>query len=502
MRTICQSWGRIKQLGGVTFLAGAGMVACLFALVCLPDLRGQNVVVFLSYFLLAGAAYTIAVGRLKCDCIPLTVLWGFAVLFRLTVLATSPSLSDDIYRYIWDGHLMNQGVNPYLEPVDSPTLDVYAIPERDQVNHAWMASPYLPVAQAYFAVITWISPGSTRAFQISAVLLDAVTGLLVMILLGQKGIRSRSALIYLWNPLVVVEFAQGAHVDAFMIFLIMVSLYFALQDTLDDRKRSRWLNASVITLAAATLTKGLPILLVPLLLRRWGWRRLVVYGISLAVPCTLFAAGAGWGMSGSLDGKGLFGALRIYLSYWNFNSSLYHWLEVGLTGYQTAGGVPVEVVGEGVIRFARLLTSGVLALIVLWVGLFAWRRDNYDSGNWVERDRRFLRLATIPLGAYLLLTPTLHPWYVTLLLPVIPFLYPAENEKASIGRFIWPWITLSITVALSYLTYIDPSNPREVAPVRWVEYYPLYFLLVWAAWPRFMGSLNWISRQGGRSQSV
>jgi hypothetical protein len=104
-----------------------------------------------------------------------------------------------------------------------------------------------------------------------------------------------------------------------------------------------------------------------------------------------------------------------------------------------------------------------------------------------------LRLAVVPLAAHLLLTTTVHPWYVTLIIPLLPFLLPREGETPETARFILPWLYFSAAVALSYLTYLDPANLREYDLVRLVEYVPLYLLLVWAAWPaiqRLRGSIG------------
>jgi hypothetical protein len=100
-----------------------------------------------------------------------------------------------------------------------------------------------------------------------------------------------------------------------------------------------------------------------------------------------------------------------------------------------------------------------------------------------QRSLYLLRLALIPLGAYLLLTHTVHPWYVTLVLPFIPFLLPRKGEEPLTARFAVPWLYLSCAVAFSYLTYLNPDDLREFYLVRWLEYIPFYILLFWAAWP-------------------
>lgn len=474
---------KLSSWGGASFLAGVVIATSLAVFPALPNLRGPYVIPFLSYFLLASLAYILAVWRLNRDLPPIWVIWGFAVLFRLILLGTSPTLSDDVYRYIWDGQLVNQGINPYAHPVNAPALDAYQIPFRELVNHNWMASPYLPAAQLLFASATRFAPPAPLTFQIIALLLDLATGWLVMDILGLLDLPIRRVLLYLWNPLVVVEFAHGSHIDIWMIFLVMLAFWFMAR-AWSGNPRAGWLrSASMVALAAATLTKGLPVLLAPLFLRRWGWRRLAYYTAIVAGVSALFAYSAGWGLSGPLDGRGLFGALRIYARHWNYNSGIYHWLEVYLTGYQTAGAVPPEAVGEARILLAKLITTGLLGLVVLGSVLWAWRLDDPDRGSYAKRTLSLLRLTVIPVGAYLLLTTTVHPWYVTLILPFIPFLLPGETEAHAIERFAWPWLYFSWAAGLSYLTYLDTSEFHEYPLVRQVEYIPLYLLLIWAIWP-------------------
>jgi hypothetical protein len=457
------------------------MAACLAALVPLPSLRGPYVIPFLAYFTLAAFAYLIAALRMERDRIPIGLIWGLALLFRLTLLLTSPTLSDDVYRYIWDGHLLNQGLNPYALPVDSPQLDAFTIPARELVNNAWMASPYLPAAQGLFVAAARLAPQSALVFQVGAALFDLAVGWLVMDILHRLRLPRRRVLLYLWNPLVVVEFAHGAHLDAWMIFLVMLAFWLLVREKADNPRKALYRAGSALALAASTLTKIVPALLVPLFLRRWGWKRALLYTAALFFAAVPFALTAGWGLFGPLDGTGFFGATRIYRMYWNYNGSLYHWLEVALSGYPTPGAVPLEVVGEGPIMAARTVVSALIALVGLATLLWAWRLDNPAERNLRARNLSLLRLAPLPLGAYLLLTPTVHPWYVTVLIPLLPFLLPREGESPSIHHFAWAWLYFSIVVAFSYLTYLDPQDLREFAQVRWLEYLPLFGLLGWAA---------------------
>jgi hypothetical protein len=166
----------LSRLGGPSFLAGVALAVCFAAYIPLPSLRGSYVASFLAYFLIAAAAYVLGVSRLDHDRLPLTAIWVFAILFRLILLGTDPTLSDDVFRYIWDGHLLNQGINPFSLPVNSLRLDQYDTLLRGLVNHDWMASPYLPVSQFFFALVNRVAPQSVLAFQVGGVIFDLSTG--------------------------------------------------------------------------------------------------------------------------------------------------------------------------------------------------------------------------------------------------------------------------------------------------------------------------------------
>jgi alpha-1,6-mannosyltransferase len=462
--------------------AGLLMAVSFLGMVYLGNLLGR-IVPFQWLSGLAWVGYVVALwwllprtrhwkkGRLQQGLLLIVV---FGLLFRLILLFTTPpTLSDDVYRYMWDGRLANAGINPYAYPVDSPELNGLDSPERALVNHRWMASPYLPVAQALFALVYRITPGNPQAFQVAAVMFDLLIAWMIIDLLRRMSRPAVWVLIYLWNPLSVVESAHGAHVDAWMIVLIMAAFWLWIA------ARSSLLSA--LALAAATLTKGIPGLLLPVLGRRWGAVQAVTYVLLLVAACLPLARGAGWGLTGPLDGTGVFGALRIYARQWNYNSGLYHWLEVALTGYRTPGAVPPQAVGWEPILTAKLIIAAALVVVLI----VAWQAGRYGLG-----DLGSLRLALLPLGAYLVLTTTVHPWYVTLILPFLPFLLSRPGSKSDAERFLWPWLYLSAAVSLSYLSYLDPANLREYDVVRLIEYLPFYGLLIWAVWPTIAGALK------------
>ncbi len=99
-------------------------------------------------------------------------VWGAAIVFRVLLFFTVPTLSDDVYRYIWDGYVANQGVSPYAYAIEAPELDYLDIPERALANNTWMASPYLPVAQYIFFGLTFAFPLEPIFMQVTMLKLE------------------------------------------------------------------------------------------------------------------------------------------------------------------------------------------------------------------------------------------------------------------------------------------------------------------------------------------
>ncbi len=398
-------------------------------------------------------------------------LWLGACLFRWLLLRTYPTLSSDVFRYIWDGHVSVNGISPYEFPIYASQLDWLDIPFRAQAHHVHMASPYMPVAQWYFTAVAFLYPLEPISFQTAAVLMDLGTAFVLSRLLALADLPAHRLLIYLWNPLAIVETAQGAHLDALMVLLTVLAVYAMAEWSAGQRRASEnaptapgpsKLPFSVLTpalLALATLTKLVPLVLTPVFWWRWNWGSRLLYGYLVVGMLVAPALRAGWGLSGDLDGRGLFGALRIYLAEWNFNSGLFHWLEEWLR--QMGIGRPMAQ--------AKEITFFLLFLLLL--GVWLWSRHTRDN------PRTTLRWLAVPLGGYLLLTTTVHPWYLLALLPFLPLLTPGTDEPARVWLWTLPWLWLSGALALSYAAYLDPANLREYELVRQLEWLPALLLL-------------------------
>ena len=401
----------------------------------------------------------------------LAAIWGGACLFRWLLLQTFPTLSSDVFRYMWDGHVTANGVSPYEFPIDAAQLDWLDVPFRSQANHAWMASPYMPAAQWFFAAIAFFYPLDPLSFQTAAILFDLATAFILSRLLVFAGLPAHRLFIYLWNPLVIVETAQGAHLDALMVLLMMLAVFAMLGLPFSGGRALQAGSPRTVAagpafsvlapalLALATLTKLIPVLLTPIFWWRWNWGSRLLYGYLTLAMLVSPALRAGWGWTGELDGRGLFGALRIYTKQWKFNSGLFRWLENWLESM----GIGDPMVQAQEITYFLLF----LLLLSLW-----WRFPRVQTDV-----RTTLRWLAVPMGGYLLLTTTVHPWYLLALLPFLPFLAPGNDEPTRFWLWMLPWLWLSGSIALSYFTYINPENLQDLDWVRLSEWLPTLGLL-------------------------
>lgn len=176
---------------------------------------------------------------------------------------------------------------------------------------------------------------------------------------------------------------------------------------------------------------------------------------------------SGFGLGEDAAGTGLFGSARVYSRDFRFNAGIAKWSE--------------DLHGTGTTN-ALVAVLMVVTLLVTWFLAHPSRQRDRDES--AER-RRLLRLMAVPVAAYVLLTPVLHPWYLTLLLTLLIFVPPAAGEGADRWAIVAPWFVLAALSPLSYLTYRDPEAFGELEWVRTVEWYPTLALLVFTSFWAF-----------------
>ncbi len=448
-------------------LLTAGFVGLVWLDAVNGTLRGNVVPSTIVWFLVAFAGFLLLMVRVQPRRSPVAK-WRWLLLFglglRLMMLATEPTLSDDVYRYLWEGHLVSEGVSPYSFAIDSPAGDPYDIPARAKANNTSLASPYLPVAHGIFAAAAIVLPSEPWTMQLLMIGFDVLGAAMILKLLRLAGLPQRRVLLYWLNPLVIVEVAHGAHLDAAIVGLVGWGLVLSFDRA---RRTPLAIYGGPVLIAAATLTRPLAILLVPVLFWVWNWRQRATWAVAVAAPIVVAGASLGFGLDNS--GTGVFGSARAYANTFRFNSALYQRLEEWIAGF----GLDDRGWNEPA-ALTRLVVGVAVMAALLWVFLLA---------RGAESERQHLRLMALPLIAYVLFTPVLHPWYVLLLLGFVPFLAPGFDEPRARWVLVAPWLALSALLIFSYLTYQDPDAFAERSWVQQLQWYPTLSLAAIAgAW--------------------
>jgi hypothetical protein len=362
------------------------------------------------------------------DSATLGIILGFALVFRLLVLPAAPVLSGDIFRYIWDARVQAAGINPYLSrPADFDREEVTRDPLHQQQNRPFARTIYPPLAQAAFRAVRAVAGESVTAMKALMLLGDLATLAILVHLLGALGLPRGRVILYAWQPLSVFEIAGSGHVDALAVPFILLAV-LAWRGHRDA--------AAGIALGAATLVKIFPVVLLPAFLGRRRWPVLLACAATIGLAYLPFLPGAGL--------KAL-GHLPQFLSDpgETFNPSL-----MGLISLVLGRISPAPV------SWAFWIGGAAMAATLLW--LLRTEADGLDA---------LLARIWVVATALTLLTPTLHPWYLLWLLPLLTI----QPRPA--------WIYLTGAISVSYIFYIVTPATRLL--IGAVEYLPFVLLLVW-----------------------
>jgi alpha-1,6-mannosyltransferase len=351
----------------------------------------------------------------------------FAALFRLSIIFFPPYLSDDIYRYIWDGRVQAAGINPYRYIPAEDSLaqlrddKIYPYINRRDTAH----TIYPPVAEAAFLVITRVSESVTW-MKVAMVAFEAVAVWAIIQLLVSFGFARQRVLIYAWHPLVVWEFAGSGHIDALAIAFIALTL-------LARRKNKE--TATGLLLACATCVKLFPVVLFPAVYKRWSWK----------VPLAFVAA-----------------VVIAYLPY------------LGVGPMKALGSLPFYATERGLLTgdqyFLLALARQVFHVNVPTAAYFIFVIAVLSALSlWMTRERsddtQYLRNGLLIASVFLLLLAPHFSWYFTWLIPFLCFI-------PSI-----PFFYLTVANFLLYLTWLGDA-PNRVLVLKALIFVPFLILLL------------------------
>ena len=332
------------------------------------------------------------------------------VFFRLLLLFAMPALSDDFYRFVWDGRLLANGINPYtILPADFINSINYQNNVENNLIFSRLNSPnyytvYPPLNQLIFATSATLSKGSLFGNVIALrifILLAEIS--LLFILMTNK--LSDKYNLYSFNPLIIIELNGNLHFEG----VVMCFLVLALSMGVKDRKL---LVFSSFLFACAVCVKMLPLIFIPLIIKQLGWKKGIFYASMVGVFTALFFLPF---LDQMLIEK-LFSSVNLYFQKFEFNASVYYLVRA--VGFKIFG---YNIIGTAGKIMAFLTFSGVLFI--------SWKSKNLFVG------------ALAILTLYFAMATTVHPWYATNLLAIAIF-----------TTFRYP-IVWSYTIFLSYATY-------------------------------------------------
>jgi hypothetical protein len=379
----------LAAIGALLVLLIAGGLALLdWQPVGLAD--DVRLAAFILSLCLAGGVWLLAVAIVRRGGLPPRTIWlvlAVAVAMRLLTLTAPPILSSVVYRYVWDGRVQLAGINPYryLPVADQLAFlrDEAVYPHINRADYAHTLYP--PAAQAIFALAAVITPG-VLGMKVMIAAFDALAIVTLIVLLRVAGRDPAELLIYAWLPLPVWEFAGNAHIDGVIAGLLALALLLAV------RGRSIWTG---VVLAVATLTKFLPVVVLPAFRRPRDWWLPVAFVVTL-VCLYLPYSSVGWQMFGFVPG---------YVSEEGFSNG--HGLFL------------LDLIGS-VVPLPAWATGIYIALVLAVLG-FLGVRFAFASELPAASGPRVMMQArqAVILGAVLLVALSPHyPWYLGWLAPL------------------------------------------------------------------------------------
>ncbi|WP_109302452.1 mannosyltransferase [Aquimarina sp. AU474] len=382
-----------------------------------------------------------------------------ALIFRLVFLFAIPNLSQDFYRFIWDGRMLLEGFNPYLSLPEIWIADGNAPIAQAQELYNGMGTlnghhytNYPPVSQfCYFIAALFASKsiiGSAIVFRILIVLADVGTFFFGRKLLKSFNLPPNRIFWYILNPFIIIELAGNLHFEAVMVFFIIWSLYLL--------QKGYWYWAAVV-LALSVSVKLIPLLFLPLFFKNFvfgkekafdkknitsGLFKLIgFYSIVIGTVLLTFAP--------FLSGEFLNNfskTISLWFQNFEFNASIF--FVIRWIGFQIVGWNVIETAG-------KILP---IIVIVILLGLTFIRKNNTIP--------QLITAMILGICMYYFLSTTVHPWYIAVPLSLCIF----TNYKYPI---VW-----SFVVILSYTAYIHPDFKENLWMVG-LEYLSVFAILGW-----------------------
>lgn len=409
-----------------------------------------------------------------------------AIVFRLVLLFALPNLSDDFYRFYWDGQLLANGISPFaftpsdwmvnLQALDNSLLAENLSPLFSQLNSPEYFTIYPPVCQFVFWVSAKLFPsniiGAVFVMKFFIFLFELGSLFFLTQLLRHWKLRPNLIFLYALNPLIIIELMGNIHFEAAMICFSLMAVWLLIK---------RWFSLSAVAMVLAICSKLLPLIFLPFLIKRLFFfsnkaQQENIEKTTHPTPTLPIANALGKLPSNMLDWKyylpllqyfaivgigvlalfsmimsieevkNILSSIDLYFRSFEFNASIYY--IVRQVGYSIKGWNIIQTAGPalGALTFFSILGLALLE-----------KKKSYAS---------LFRMMLLSLSAYLLFTTIVHPWYLT---PLVAF--------CIFTNFRYP-ILWSFLVMLTYFTYQTSAYHENLYLVA-IEYILLLIFIVY-----------------------
>jgi alpha-1,6-mannosyltransferase len=370
-------------------------------------------------------------------------LFYIGLVFRVVFLFSTPFLSQDFFRFIWDGRMIVSGLNPYEYLPKDIINTIVTFPEANILYNgmgdlsAQHYSNYPPINQLLFTFTALVSGksilGSVIVFRIIIILADIGIFYFGKKILAHLNQNQNKIFWYFLNPLVVIELTGNLHFEGVMLFFLVAGLYYLIIN--------RWHIAAVF-IAFSISVKLLPLLLLPLFWKKVSFKKSIVFYIIIIGLNVLFFV--------PFINQNLISNYLETISLWfynfEFNASFYY--VVREIGYYVKGYNIIGLVGK------------ILPILTIAIALiFAFFRKNNINEKLFDSMLLFLTI-------YFFMSTTVHPWYIVNL--IVLGLFTRYNYQ-----LVW-----SLMVILSYYAY-SQIDFKENMMLVFIEYFIVFGLFVY-----------------------
>jgi len=367
----------------------------------------------------------------------LLVIVIFAVAFRLTLLFSGPVFSFDIYRYIWDGKVAANGINPFMYPPEADELAGLRDSNWLLINHKYLKTGYPPLMELLFEFL-YIAFRSVLSYKVTFFLFDLGTIVVLLLLLKELKLDVRNLIVYAWAPLPVVEISQTGHNDSVVVFFVLLAFLLMA--------RGRNISSAAV-MSLAVISKIYPIFFVPVLFKRWGRCGTLLFFV-ITLVSHLPYIGVGWS---------IYESLLFVFNTTNFNGSIF----------------PVIT---NIIDWTRITSNpGLVAQFIVYgtyASLLAWTFVKSRSSQ--LGTPQLMEMSFLLTGTLLLVNRSFFSWYMIWMIPFLAF------------YIFRSWLLLSGTTFLGYLKYdsFPPPDHEAASPqmgqiIDVVQYLPFYAIFAY-----------------------